>query len=319
MQRLNRANASTILFVFLAITSIGLVAATIDGEVLYGDPLGDGPGDVADEPGGQDVDRLQPNLEANGDNGGTGAAGHIDLVFCYEFLQSPLAILGIFVGVTAILYGINRRYNLATAGLFGTGIVPIVLLLYFFFTNCPGGGTGVGEFMSGSDAISGSPDGIISAPPLPPTLIALLFGGIMLTAVVLLFTMSGKEETFEPIEEDEELEADAADFARAAGLAADRIEKANVAVDNAVYRAWLEMTALLSIENPKTTAPMDFAEAAIEVGLGREDVFELTQLFTEVRYGGKDAANREERAIEVLRNIEAQYKDTTATPEGDER
>ena len=316
MPRLNRANASTILFVFLAITSIGLVAATID-ETVAGPSLGEDPGDAPDAPGGATEDRIQPNLNASDGDSGTGAASHIDLVICLEFLTSPLAILGIFVVVTGILFGFYHRYNLATAGLFATGIIPIVLLLYFFLTNCPEQTGGVGDFMSGSDAISGSPDGIFAAPPIPPALIAILFGGIMIAAVVLLFTMSGEEETYEPIEEEEPM-PDAADFARAAGLAADRIEKANVAVDNAVYRAWLEMTDLLSIENPKTTAPMDFAEAAIEVGLGREDVYELTQLFTEVRYGGKDAENREERAIEVLRNIEQQYQDTAGT-EADDR
>ncbi|QLH76775.1 DUF4129 domain-containing protein [Halosimplex rubrum] len=95
---------------------------------------------------------------------------------------------------------------------------------------------------------------------------------------------------------------------RAAGAAADRID-ADADVDNEVYRAWDEMRALVDPPDPETTAPAEFADAAVAAGMDPDDVAELTELFAEVRYGGRDPADRADRAVAAMRRIEAAYAD----------
>lgn len=105
--------------------------------------------------------------------------------------------------------------------------------------------------------------------------------------------------------------ADAVAVGTAAGRAADRIEAdAGEAIDNEVYRAWRDMTTLLDVDRPETSTPGEFAEAAVEAGMGRIHVEELTRLFEDVRYGRAETTDdRESRAVDVLRRIEAEYAD----------
>jgi multisubunit Na+/H+ antiporter MnhC subunit len=101
--------------------------------------------------------------------------------------------------------------------------------------------------------------------------------------------------------------SDAAAVGSAAGRAADRIDE-GTAVDNEIYRAWREMTGLLEVDRPESSTPREFAETAVEAGLEREDVDELTRLFEDVRYGDVETtAEMEERAVSVLRRIETEY------------
>ena len=54
--------------------------------------------------------------------------------------------------------------------------------------------------------------------------------------------------------------------------------------------------------------PGEFAAAAVDAGIDREDVVELTGLFERVRYGSEAAtADREARALDALRRIDDQY------------
>lgn len=314
MDRPNRIALSAILFVFLSVIAIGLVAATINSVAVTDAGLGNGGEFNPEEESQGEADRVAPDIEGS-DGGEPGEDRQvIDLQVCIQQLSSPISILGIIAGMVAILYGIYRRYNMASSGLFATFLIPVVMFGYFFLTNCPGGGGGgAGSMVTGDEVLDGSQGGLGNAPSVPPSILALLFGGVIVVSVAALFSMTGEDETYELVEEDEPAEPDAADFARAAGRAADRIEETNMPVDNSVYRAWLEMTRLLDIENPDTAAPRDFAEEAIAVGLDEDDVYELTELFNEVRYGGKDPGNREERALDILRNIERTYQN-----EGDE-
>ncbi|WP_293033289.1 DUF4129 domain-containing protein [Natronococcus sp.] len=118
---------------------------------------------------------------------------------------------------------------------------------------------------------------------------------------------------------------EAAAVGSAAGRAADRIDE-GTAADNEVYRAWREMTAPLEVDRPNSSTPREFADAAIEAGLERDHVDELTRLFEDVRYGGSETtAAMERRAVSVLRKIESEYADGKAEsspelgPEGTDR
>lgn len=110
-----------------------------------------------------------------------------------------------------------------------------------------------------------------------------------------------------------------ADVRTVAGDAADRIETESVeSVENAVYEAWYRMTTYLPVEDPETSTPGEFAAAAIDAGLDRSDVEELTDLFESVRYGPETASTvTERRAVEILRRIESAYADSETAPAAD--
>ena len=68
------------------------------------------------------------------------------------------------------------------------------------------------------------------------------------------------------------------------------------------------MTAALDVDSPGTTTPREFQRTAVEAGMDRSDVAELTELFESVRYGGLEPTDeRERRAVETLRRIESDY------------
>lgn len=293
----------------MSIIALGVVASTINSVV--GIEAAGGPDfDIDRSAGGVDpnVSSINESKEPAGNISSN--QNTIDMVVCIDFLTTFPAIFGVVTGVITILYGIYRRFNAATAVLSGTALIPFVWALYFFTTNCiSSSGGSSGGMLSGSSMVSN--EGGLNSPPLPPEAVAGIFAIVTIIGVAVMFTMVREDETFEPIEEEPEA-PDTAAFAAAAGRAATRIEEANVPVDNSVYRAWVEMTALLDIENPDATAPRDFAKEAVDTGLERDDVDELTELFNEVRYGEKRADTREERAIEILRNIEETYKNTSS-------
>jgi hypothetical protein len=174
-----------------------------------------------------------------------------------------------------------------------------------------GGGSTPGGPPGGGDA------GETSSPSLPLGLLAVL--GLALAGVVLVVRRVQGESGEPGVEEVADPDDDrAAAVGRAAGRAADRLEAG--AADNEVYRAWREMTDLLDVEEPETSTPGEFAEAAVDAGLGGEDVHELTRLFEDVRYGDAPPENYEDRAADVFRRIEAQYAETVeGDDDGDDR
>nr|WP_303648674.1 DUF4129 domain-containing protein [Haloarchaeobius litoreus] len=126
---------------------------------------------------------------------------------------------------------------------------------------------------------------------------------------------SGDDDESELVEavgtEDEPEPPDSPDVeavAAAAGRAADRIEEQS-AVDNEIYRAWVEMTRHLPADHPETSTPREFERTAVDAGFETGAVGELTDLFESVRYGRESAtAEREERAVEALRRLEDQFE-----------
>ncbi|MFW5918297.1 MAG: DUF4129 domain-containing protein [Haloferacaceae archaeon] len=154
-----------------------------------------------------------------------------------------------------------------------------------------------------------------SASPGSGGISALLLGVgalVVLVAVGLLFVRSGDEEA--PVDADEDEDAAGGDGGRlaslgeAAGRAAAGIAAADVATENAVYEAWVDMTGALDVPDPETTTPGEFAEAAVDAGMDPVDVRELTRLFEEVRYGDAPVSpERAERARAALNRIESAY------------
>ncbi|QLH84913.1 DUF4129 domain-containing protein [Halosimplex pelagicum] len=148
---------------------------------------------------------------------------------------------------------------------------------------------------------------------------ALVLTALAVGAAVLWYR-SDADVSLERVGDDDESGVDGGDVdlsavGRAAGAAADRID-ADAAVDNEVYRAWDEMRALVDAPDPETTAPAEFADAAVAAGMDPDDVAELTELFAEVRYGGRDPADRADRAVAALRRIEAAYADGDGSDDG---
>ncbi|MFB6140626.1 MAG: DUF4129 domain-containing protein [Halosimplex sp.] len=162
------------------------------------------------------------------------------------------------------------------------------------------GGGGGGGGGGGSDAPR----------PGPSSLVLLLVLGLALAGALVGLFRIGTDESDDGSGESDDGGASAAAVGRAAGRAADRIEDEadEEDVDNEVYRAWREMTDLLAVDDPGTSTPGEFAAAAVEAGLGREDVTELTRLFEDVRYGDRRPSDeRERRAVAIFRRIEGRY------------
>ena len=236
---------------------------------------------------------------------------------CIPFLLSPtFAVLAgaFYLGVGGYLY---RRDGLAPAIAVLFLVTVAALPLWTFFTGC---GVDLSSNQSGglipelnnetspSQETGGSSgtDSVFD----PPIMLAVL-GVVVVLLAAVAFRATGDDEPPEKTRIDDQSAGTDEEVLGAlggvAGDAADRITDA-VDVENEVYRAWREMTTHLDVENPESSTPAEFAAAAEAVGMDDAHVAELTDLFREVRYGGADATeDRERRAVDALRDIEATY------------
>lgn len=313
-----------ILAVVVIVVALALTAATID--TIQTTTAGEGPleGPGQPQPGqggdGPDLNRSAGEAVNETPTGRLYTTNVIPLTMCIRFLQTPLGLIALLLGYVGFLYVISRQYGGARASLTGYITAPAVFILYFVVTQCPTI-PNYGNPLVNS-ALTQPAGGGLDTIPVPPELLALVFGVLFLAGIGMLFLATGSEEVIEPPEE-EPPEPDVTEFARAAGRAAERIEQHNADINNAVYQAWYEMTTLLPVENRETMTPGEFGEAATDAGMASEDVDELTWLFNEVRYGGLEAdEDREQRAVDVLRHIEEEYgsegpADGEDTPEED--
>lgn len=165
------------------------------------------------------------------------------------------------------------------------------------------------ENESPGDPGTGEGDATVDTNPISSVLLAIgAVAAIFIGALAL-----SRRDTDSPAPEgtvdDEDDQEEAAAVGAAAGRAAERIEAGGGEdIDNEVYRAWQEMIRLLEVERPETSTPGEFADAAIEAGIDREDVTDLTRLFEDVRYGHRETTEVEERrAVGILRRIESEY------------
>lgn len=306
MQSIDRDNLPTALFVLATVVAIGFLAATIGS--IAGVDSGQRPINI--EPRGGGTDFAGNGTFDNGTGGAVSSGGSsIDLTICVPFLRTLPAILAILGAVGVLLLLAYLRYEAAGALLIATGIIPVVWTSYFLTTNCTVGGTGDGNPLFDPSSIISNQNGL-DAISLPPAVVAGFFAIVVVAGVFALYRTT-REESYDEPEEEEPEEPDVDEFARAAGRAADRIEAGNASVDNAVYRAWLEMTSMLDVDDSTKLSPRRFAALAVQTGMDNDSVAELTELFNEVRYGGKNPTDREDRALQVLRKIERSYSGST--------
>lgn len=309
---MDRDTVRPVALALLAVVAIGLAAATLNSAVVTDSSGGFGLGPPDSEVGSETGD--EPSFELGNSGNATGGVP-IDFP-CYPVLTTwwaIAAILGVFGLGAAIAY-----YRLGGIGVIAyVGPVGIPLLVvHALLTACPSPPNEIREALFEEGNISVLPEGGSGAPGSgtgtsitdPSVLLMVGLGIALLAAVALLFVSSSGDdpEKDEPVA-DADSTGDVAAVGRAAGDAADRIES-STDVDNEVYRAWREMTDHLDVSNPESSTPAEFAAAAVDAGLDREDVSELTSLFEAVRYGGESPTEeRESRAVEALRRIEREY------------
>jgi len=211
----------------------------------------------------------------------------------------------VLVLVAALLYAFLYRRELFDS-LARLALLFAVLLVVFWLASLvdippadvpSGGGWLAGEPAGGSGGTT----------PVAQPLVLLLVVGVVAAGVVAILVRTGTIRPPGVAPAPPEPTEEAMAVGEAAGRAADRIEEADD-VDNEIYRAWREMTDLLDVPNPGSSTPGEFAVAAVEAGMVRADVDELTMLFEDVRYGGDEPTEASEgRALSILRRIEATY------------
>jgi len=275
------------------------------------------------------IDATDSPMDVNVEGGETQQKPPVKVERCERSIPPLLllGLMGIVVGVTAFMY---RKYDrmVALSAFFVVGV--LVATTVPFLVTCPSQPVpeekqnGSPDLVSNQTASGGGGDGSgggeqgETRQQLPDVLLLLL--GVVGVAVVVVagvwVVRSGDEDdeselvkAANPEDEEERPEPpDSAAVAAAAGRAADRIEEQS-AVDNEIYRAWVEMTDHLPVEHPETSTPREFERAAVAAGFEAATVGELTELFESVRYGSEAAtAEREERAVEALRRLEDQFE-----------
>ena len=309
---MNRTVAAAL--ALLAVLSLGAAAATLDTATAGGSG-GAGGGDASSVGSGGEFSFGGYNVS------NTGA----------EAPQLP-PIVGRVVGLLLLLFfafglvQFLREHGIR--GVVTVGAIGLVLVggLWLLLNGLgatdglfqPGqGGLGDGGSPELPGGSSQGPDDGSSPVTDPPTLLFGLFGLVLLGAVALIARSTG-DDLSQPEPPDESTgPTDVAAVARAAGRAADRIEERD-GFDNEVYRAWKEMTRHLDVANPDSSTPAEFAAAAVDAGMAREDVDALTGVFEAVRYGAAEPTEtREREAVDALRRIERAYADTDAPGVGE--
>ena len=311
--QVNRTTLGVVLIAALVVVGFGLTAATLTttyaSDFGTGQPGTDvGGGEGVGEPGDPDSDDDQQGV-----SGVSEGQNPLEIPqYCVEILTQPSGILGLVLGFGLVVGFAYWQRGFVASILAGYLLGLPMLIGYGLLTQCPTpGGNGDGEsallsFLAGS----GMTESLTTTAIPTPVLAAIVVVATVL-AIGALVLVSGNEEITQPEPEEDE-EPTLGDFAAVAGEAADRIESTDASVDNAVYRAWQEMTELLEMEDPETSTPGQFSAAAIEAGLDETSVTDLTRLFEEVRYGDMDPEPREELAVETLRRIERTYGQSTS-------
>ncbi|WP_247728863.1 DUF4129 domain-containing protein [Halovivax limisalsi] len=298
----SRETALRLTAAIVAILALAVVASVLPDVI---EPAGGGGGGVSDGSG-----TSQPNVsgtEPAPDNPGN-----------VLFLRLIVAgLLGLFVVAIVWMVLYDRRELLALLRrMAGVAVVVAILLAVVVAVMEPpelgpmenmtgtGGGTGPGEAgpAPGDSGESNTDSNLLSVNDV------LLFAVVLLAVVAIGYVLKRRLERDDgEVGETLPEETPAEEVADVAGATADRIQSdVNGAVENEVFRAWKRMTEVLPVDNPASSTPGEFADAAIDAGFDPDDVGELTSLFEAVRYGPADATDIEtDRAISIMRRIES--------------
>lgn len=308
-----------LLLALVAILAIALAAATLNTAVTPEGAAGSGGAGGFGQGVGEGQGQQEGTDADPGSFGFSGFAGAVPVISlpCYPFLNEFWFFVGATITVGLGLYLVYRRKGplvpIGVVAAFG----PPALLIHALLTACrtaeetrlslgfsnQGNTSGAFSLTSGSGGTGAAAGG---TPVVTIALFAVL-GLALIVAVALLFQSTGDDQPAPPEEVEAPDPVQMAAIGRAAGRAADRIE-GDAEPDNAVYQAWKEMTDLLAVPNPEASTPSEFAAAAVEAGMAREDVDELTAQFEAVRYGtASPTEDREQRAVAAMRRIEAEY------------
>lgn len=312
---MDRETGWVILIALLCCLAVVLAAATLPSMMESG---GGGDGGTV---GSGDRGAREP---ADRDGANSGPERDVQYDFpqpCVGILDSMWGLLGLVSGTVGIAALATRSYDHTVTFTLSIALLPLALLVFATLTG--GCGTQVIEPPASASELSpleagnetggpfGGGDGTVTGPTLP----ALLVLTVLLVTVVAAFTAlfytdrdgDGRAST-DPTAATDDAGQRAA-LGRAAGSAADRIESGDD-FENEIYRAWREMTTPIDIDRPDSSTPGEFAAAARDAGLEPSHVEELRTMFEDVRYGDRPAtADREDRAIEILRRIETAYGD----------
>jgi hypothetical protein len=305
----DRVAARRIAFALLTAVALAATAATIDSTVTGGGIGGTG-GAAGGAPSGAPAPVISVGPEAE--------TLEIEPI-CVPTLARPPVVAALVFLFFAGQYAVYRRTGslrsvVATA--LAVGFPATVL--WGFLVACRSGFRLRGIIFGGSEGVSlpagGGGFGMGAGGGGPLTAPIVLFGLLLAAAIaaaLVLFVVSVGDRDSDGTEADSgesaATETDVHGVGRTAGAAADRIES-DADVDNEVYRAWAEMASSLDVERPESSTPGEFAAAAVDAGMDRADVDELTRLFEEVRYGDERATGaRAERAVAALRRIESAY------------
>lgn len=305
---MNRRRARRLVLAVLATVAVALTAVAaapvFSGEQADGGPLGVEPSPTTDQTG-RDLDVPTDAILL--------AVLLVALVgFLLQFLREPretargvlkFAVAGgVAVGVMAF---IARHVSLEPPGANESS------------------GAAAGNASLGTPTPGGFGEGPGGPSPLPVEhLVVIVLAGATFGVVTLLVWRSGIAQSALGLEDaGDESDIDVEEFRQVAGDAADRVEAATTAraTDDAIYRAWGEMVALLDGPGPQSETPRRFEAAAVDAGMDPDDVTTLTRAFEAVRYGDATLSEaRREQVIAAFRRLEAAHGDSGSRSDADQ-
>lgn len=299
---MNRTQVVVLIVTVLSVAGLAIAAATVS--TPSSSSPGTGPGD---DSGGAQDQQQQQNQEKSDVDG----SDDLLLVGLVVFLFSMLAVLYVLVQAFNLRRAVVAVLLVVVVSLVGLLVWGLLMNTVPSLTGGEGSGP-VNQTTSTGGGGSGGRTPVETPRRSTDVPFALLgvFGLALLVLVTAIYRYSGSDtEVTGPSEEESDDEDNRVrEVGEAAGRAAARIEAEGGDLENAIYRAWKEMTDALDVESPRTTTPEEFADRAVEAGMSPDDVQVLTRIFEEVRYGdAPPSEERERRAQDALRRIQDAY------------
>lgn len=265
----------------------------------------------------------EPPIDATGIGGGTGGENggffvpadpvdhSIDGIFpawMGDLVAIVTAVL-LVLGLIAIIR--HWRDYLPTAVAFMLIIGAVMLLLALVMQRLERG-EDIGLSLRGDTSTIGFGNGAAisnGGELMIAVIIAATIASILLVGAVMMG--SGRSSSDIPRENQSQAQPtnsdSAAEIGRIAGEVANRFDSES-SMENDIFRAWKQMSDLVSRGAPTSKTAGEFATAAIEGGMDPGDVSALTRMFEDVRYGTMPVTpEREHTAIQIFRRIERKY------------